>query len=164
MSKQRRSKVQIPQELVPYVSIIEGMPDIVLLTDSKLRLLAANKMVEEITGYSVDQEIGKSVVKYLVKKNRAKAAINVARAIRRGYTTDVEYTARFKYRTAPILLSSIALRDARGKFVGMLYLIKDISELKAAGEMARAVAVAKEKMEHARKNVKPKKKSNATKI
>lgn len=142
---------------MPYVSIIEGMPDIVLLTDSKLRLLAANKMTEDITGYSRENVIGTNIINYLVKKDKLKAAINVARAVRRGYTTDVEYTARFKYRKAPILLSSVALRDAKGEFIGMLYIIKDITELKAAEEMARAVAVAKERMEHARKNAESKK-------
>ncbi len=151
MSKRRASKVRIPQELMQHASIIEGMPDVVLLTDPKLKLLAANKMAEDITGYSREEEIGKNIMKYLIRKDKPRAVINVARTLRRGYSTDIEYTARFKYRTAPVLVSAVVLRDAKNKIVGMLYIIKDISELKAAEEMAKAVAVAREKMESARK-------------
>lgn len=157
MSKRHATKVKIPPELMPYASMIEGMPDIVLLTDPKLKLLAANKMAEEITGYSREEEIGKNIMKYLTRKERLKAMVATARALSRGYATNVEYTARFKYRMAPVLVSSVTLRDVDGKVIGMLHILKDITELKAAEEMAKAVAMAKAKMEHARKANKPKK-------
>lgn len=151
MSKRRASKVQMPPELMSYVSMIEGLPDIVLLTDAKLRLLAANKMAEDITGYSRGEELGKNIMKYLVRRDRPRAVINVARSMRRGYLTNIEYTARFKYREAPVLVSSVVLRGVNGKIIGMLHIIKDITELKAIEVMARAIALAKGKIGHARK-------------
>ncbi|MBU4478319.1 MAG: PAS domain S-box protein, partial [Candidatus Omnitrophica bacterium] len=126
-------------------AIIKAMSDSLIVVSSEGKIMRVNKTILDLSGHALDELVGQSIAVLFPYKPLLASGIGVI--IQRGGLTNYETMLCTKNRgTIPVLLS-IAVLKADGKvkplaglenygdeILGVLYLAKDITELKRAEE------------------------------
>ncbi|MDD5015002.1 MAG: PAS domain S-box protein, partial [Atribacterota bacterium] len=117
-------------------NIIYTMTDSLILLDRQGNIATVNKATLDLSGYGKDELIGKPVDIFFrekgFKNNLLKKAMK-KKAIR-------NYELNFKIKTArniPVLFSSSTMMDEAGGIVGIVCIIKDITQRKQAEEAVK---------------------------
>jgi PAS domain S-box-containing protein len=121
-----------------YRSIVNASPDNITITDREGRILMVSPVAYMMFGNRPEEEfVGRPVTDYLVAEDRNRALAQIALK-RQGVTTGPsEYRAlRPDGSTFDIEVNSEFIRDAAGSPIGMVVIVRDITERKRA-EAAR---------------------------
>jgi PAS domain S-box-containing protein len=114
-------------------NIISTMADSLILLDRQGNIASVNKAVLDLSGYGEDELKEKSVEIFFAEKDFKSTLLD--RAIKK--EAIINYELNFKTKTGdniPVLFSSSSMMDEAGGMVGIVCIIKDITERKQAEE------------------------------
>src|SRR5919206_290732 len=117
--------------------IIKNAPDPVFVSDLEGKILSANDAVYELLGFRTDEVLEQSLSRFISPEETREFTAALREVIDRGVTRN----ARLNPRSAsgeviPTSLNASALRDADGKVIGAIGILRDMREL----DKARAYA------------------------
>lgn len=114
-----------------FADVIESLAEGVLITDQEHQILYANREMERITGYSLDEIIGRISHEVLVPPEQWPLMQERLRQRRRGERED--YELEIVHRDSSRLwvsVRAVPLRKQSGTVVGTIGLVRDISRRK----------------------------------
>ncbi|MBW2518440.1 MAG: PAS domain S-box protein [Deltaproteobacteria bacterium] len=118
-----------------FVEILNRIPDGLFTTDHEWRITYFNPAAEKITGFSAYDAVG-MYCKDVFKNSICESDCALKHASAEGrdiHNREYEITS-IEGKKIPIICSTSAFRDARGRVTGGLEIFKDISELKRLQE------------------------------
>jgi len=120
------------RERVKLRTILDNIPSGVYTVDREMTLLSFNRSLENITGYTAQDVLGKKCSQVL-RSDFCDAGCPLKRSIRTGETLrGVELNLRARDGTVvPIASSTAAMRDEEGKPIGGICSFRDLRELHA---------------------------------
>jgi len=115
-------------------NLIDSSPDAIITTDRKGTITFCSKAGEDIFGYKCQEMIGKAVCDYYPEGK--KEARRIMRLLtRQGAVKNYETVFWTKDRKRiPVSISLSLIKNAEGEVIGVLGIVKDISELKRLQE------------------------------
>lgn len=134
IAQRRRAQEELRERELLYRTLVKTSPLAILLANAEGEILVLNEQVLEVSGYAQREEIiGKKLTDFLVPSEVERATEHMAR-VRRGETLrDVPYTIlHADGRQIPVEISASPLGDVRGKLRGLIVVIRDVTEQKAA--------------------------------
>jgi PAS domain S-box-containing protein len=117
--------------------IIKNAPDPIFVSDLEGKILSANDAVYELLGFRTDEVLEQSLSRFISAQETREFTAALREVIERGVTRN----ARLNPRSAsgeiiPTTLNASALRDAEGKIIGAIGILRDMREI----DKARAYA------------------------
>src|SRR5499425_922136 len=114
-------------------SLIKNAPDPVFVSDLEGKILQANDAVYELLGFRPDEVLEQSLSRFISPEETREFTAALREVIERGATRN----ARLNPRSAsgeiiPTSLNASALRDADGKVIGAIGILRDMRELDKA--------------------------------
>ncbi|MDY6964701.1 MAG: PAS domain S-box protein, partial [Halobacteriota archaeon] len=115
-------------------SIIDNMSDMVCISDTSLKIIDSNAATEKITGYKVEDVVGKKIsdLDMLDKESMATMMKETMPKILKGEAVENQESEIIAKdgRRIPTLTSTGIVRDSDGKMTGMVTTIRDITDIK----------------------------------
>src|SRR5258708_7969209 len=113
--------------------IIKNAPDPVFVSDLEGKILSANDAVYELLGFRTDEVLEQSLSRFISPEETREFTAALREVIERGATRN----ARLNPRSASgevisTTLNASALRDAEGKVIGAIGILRDMRELDKA--------------------------------
>src|SRR2546421_358519 len=107
--------------------IIKNAPDPVFVSDLEGKILSANDAVYELLGFRTDEVLEQSLSRFISPEETREFTAALREVIERGVTRN----ARLNPRSAsgeviPTTLNASALRDADGKVIGAIGILRDM--------------------------------------
>jgi PAS domain S-box-containing protein len=135
--QQRRASEALEERNALLKSIFDGTGDALFIKDLEGRYVIANQTyadtmcttVEAISGKSADQLIDAATAKQLMEKDRA--------VMESGRGQSFEYELTIKDRPRTFLTTKAPHRDASGRIIGVIGVVRDITEYRAMEERLR---------------------------
>ncbi|MGZ3713979.1 MAG: PAS domain-containing protein, partial [Ktedonobacterales bacterium] len=108
-------------------SLIKNAPDPVFVSDLEGKILQANDAVYELLGFRTDEVLEQSLSRFISPEETREFTAALREVVERGVTRN----ARLNPRTAsgeviPTTLNASALRDADGKVIGAIGILRDM--------------------------------------
>ena len=108
-------------------SLIENAPDPVFVSDLEGKILQANEAVSALLGFRKDEVVEQSLSQFISPEETREFTAAVREVVEKGVTRN----ARLNPRTAggeviPTTLNASALRDAEGKVIGAIGILRDM--------------------------------------
>src|SRR5579859_6556116 len=118
-------------------SIIKNAPDPVFVSDLEGKILTANDAVYELLGFRTDEVIEQSLSRFISPEETREFTAALREVIERGVIRNTKLNPRSASgEVIPTSLNASALRDADGKVIGAIGILRDMREL----DKARAYA------------------------
>jgi PAS domain S-box-containing protein len=113
--------------------IIKNAPDPVFVSDLEGKILLANDAVYELLGFRTDEVLEQSLSRFITPKETREFTVALREVIERGATRNVWLNPRSASgEIIPTSLNASALRDADGKVIGAIGILRDMRELNKA--------------------------------
>nr|BBH91073.1 hypothetical protein KTC_58240 [Thermosporothrix sp. COM3] len=114
-------------------NLIKNAPDPVFVSDLEGKILQANDAVYELLGFRTDEVLEQSLSRFISPEETREFTAALREVIEKGVTRN----ARLNPRSAsgeviPTTLNASALRDADGKVIGAIGILRDMRELDKA--------------------------------
>jgi PAS domain S-box-containing protein len=108
-------------------SLIENAPDPVFVSDLEGKILQVNEAVSQLLGFRQDEVVEQSLSRFISPEETREFTAALREVVERGVTRN----ARLNPRTAtgeviPTSLNASALRDADGKVIGAIGVLRDM--------------------------------------
>ncbi len=121
-------------------SLIKNAPDPVFVSDLEGKILEANDAVSELLGFRRDEVVEQSLSRFISAEETREFTAALREVVERGVTRN----ARLNPRSAsgeviPTTLNASALRDADGKVIGAIGVLRDMRELDKARAYAESL-------------------------
>jgi len=117
--------------------IIANAPDPVFVSDLEGKILQANDAVSQLLGFRPDEVLEQSLSRFISAKETHEFTAALREVVERGVTRNVALNPRSASgEVIPTSLNASALRDADGKVIGAIGILRDMREL----DKARAYA------------------------
>ena len=121
-------------------SLIKNAPDPVFVSDLEGKILQANDAVSALLGFRPDEVLEQSLSRFISPEETREFTAALREVVERGVTRN----ARLNPRSAsgegiPTTLNASALRDADGKVIGALGILRDMRELDKAKAYAESL-------------------------
>ncbi len=117
--------------------IIANAPDPVFVSDLEGKILQANDAVSQLLGLRPDEVLEQSLSRFISAKETHEFTAALREVVERGVTRNVALNPRnASGEVIPTSLNASALRDAEGKVIGAIGILRDMREL----DKARAYA------------------------
>ncbi len=122
-----------------YKTLVDTSPDAVIMADLTGHVSFVSRRLVELHGAeSADEFLGKCALDYLVPEDHGRYRQYLQKTLEDGITSDVEYTFIKKDGTRyPTELSAALVKDAAGKPVAIINVLRDITERKQAEKALR---------------------------
>src|SRR5579885_2943839 len=118
-------------------SLIKFAPDPVFVSDLEGKILQTNDAVSQLLGFRPDEVIEQSLSRFISAKEAHEFTAALREVVERGVTRNVALNPRSASgEVIPTSLNASALRDADGKVIGAIGILRDMREL----DKARAYA------------------------
>ncbi len=120
--------------------IIANAPDPVFVSDLEGKILQANDAVSQLLGFRQDEVLEQSLARFISPQETREFTAALREVVERGVTRN----ARLNPRSAsgeviPTSLNASALRDADGKVIGAIGILRDMRELDKARAYAESL-------------------------
>ncbi len=129
------------------VGHIDAMPVAMALLDNEFNIMHANKMALKISKASLDQLIGKKCYNFLCSDVCNNDKCPGRRTLKKGESAFIEAVANEKYFD----IETVPVRDGEGSITGMIEVVVDQTEIKAAQREAQNSSQAIASQMHAAK-------------
>src|SRR5712672_2785171 len=117
--------------------IIKNAPDPVFVSDLEGKILSANDAVYELLGFRTDEVLEQSLSRFISPEETREFTAALREVIERGATRNTRLNPRSASgEIIPTSMNASALRDADGKVIGGIGILRDMREL----DKARAYA------------------------
>src|SRR5215831_60056 len=118
-------------------SLIKNAPDPVFVSDLEGKILSANDAVYELLGFRTDEVLEQSLSRFISPEETREFTAALREVIERGVIRNTRLNPRSASgEIIPTSLNASALRDADGKVIGAIGILRDMREL----DKARAYA------------------------
>ncbi len=130
--RQTEAALQASEER--YRSILHASPDDITITDREGRILMVSPMALSLwRGERVDQYLGRPLTDFLIPEDRSRALSQITLKLSGVMTGPTEYRGlRLDGSTFDIEVNSEFMRSAEGVPIGMVVIVRDITERKQA--------------------------------
>src|SRR5256886_663646 len=119
-------------------SLIENAPDPVFVSDLEGKILQANDAVSELLGFRKDEVVEQSLSRFISAEETQEFTAALREVVERGVTRDAVLNPRSAAgEVIPTTLNASALRDADGKVIGAIGILRDMRELDKARAFAQ---------------------------
>jgi PAS domain S-box-containing protein len=134
VTERRQAQEALRESEEKYKTLVETSPDAVIVADLTGHATFVSRRLLELQGAEHAEELlGKSAFDYLVPEEHQKGYTYFKKTLEEGITRDVEYTFIRKDGTRyPAELSASLVKDASGKPVAIISVLRDITERKQA--------------------------------
>jgi PAS domain S-box-containing protein len=113
--------------------IIKNAPDPVFVSDLEGKILTANDAVYELLGFRTDEVLEQSLSRFISPEETREFTAALREVIERGATRNARLNPRsVSGEVIPTSLNASALRDADGKVIGAIGILRDMRELDKA--------------------------------
>ena len=120
--------------------IVANAPDPVFVSDLKGKILQANKAVSQLLGLRRDEVLEQSLSRFLTTQETEEFVAAVIEVVERGVTRNVRLSPRSASGDViPTTLNASALRDPRGRVIGVIGILRDMRELDKARAYAESL-------------------------
>ncbi len=117
--------------------IIKNAPDPIFISDLEGKILSANDAIYELLGFRTDEVLEQSLSRFISPEETREFTAALREVIERGVTRNARLNPRSaSNEVIPTTLNASALRDADGKVIGAIGILRDMREL----DKARAYA------------------------
>ena len=117
--------------------IIKNAPDPVFVSDLEGKILTANDAVYELLGFRTDEVLEQSLSRFISAEETREFTAALREVIERGVIRNTRLNPRSASgEVIPTSMNASALRDAEGKVIGAIGILRDMREL----DKARAYA------------------------
>jgi len=118
--------------------IIANAPDPVFVSDLEGKILQANDAVSELLGFRKDEVVEQSLSRFISAEETQEFTAALREVVERGVTRDAVLNPRSAAgEVIPTTLNASALRDADGKVIGAIGILRDMRELDKARAFAQ---------------------------
>src|SRR6267378_583885 len=118
-------------------SLIENAPDPVFVSDLEGKILQANDAVSQLLGFRKDEVVEQSLSRFISPEETREFTAALREVVEHGVTRNAVLNPRSASgEIIPTSLNAAALRDADGKVIGAIGILRDMREL----DKARAYA------------------------
>src|SRR5213080_4272497 len=118
--------------------IIANAPDPVFVSDLEGKILQANDAVSELLGSRKDEVVEQSLSRFISAEETQEFTAALREVVERGVTRDAVLNPRSAAgEVIPTTLNASALRDADGKVIGAIGILRDMRELDKARAFAQ---------------------------
>src|SRR5437879_4979080 len=108
-------------------SLIKNAPDPVFVSDLEGKILQANDAVSELLGFRDDELIGQPLSRFITPEETREFTAALREVVARGVTRIARPTPRSASgEVIPTTLNASALRDAEGKVIGAIGILRDM--------------------------------------
>src|SRR5438034_8379593 len=120
--------------------IIANAPDPVFVSDLEGKILQANDAVSELLGFRKDEVVEQSLSRFISPEETQEFTAALREVVERGVTRDAVLNPRSAAgEVIPTTLNASALRDADGKVIGAIGILRDMRELDKARAFAQSL-------------------------
>src|SRR5439155_22511899 len=113
--------------------IVANAPDPVFVSDLEGKILQANEAVSQLLGLRRDEVLEQSLSQFLTIEETKEFVAALIEVVERGVTRNVRLSPRSASGDViPTTLNASALRDPRGKVIGVIGILRDMRELDKA--------------------------------
>src|SRR5438552_388317 len=113
--------------------IIKNAPDPVFVSDLEGKILSANDAVYELLGFRTDEVLEQSLSRFISPEETREFTAALREVIERGVIRNTRLNPRSASgEIIPTSLNASALRDADGKVIGAIGILRDMRELDKA--------------------------------
>jgi len=139
ITDRRRAERALAESGERYRSILAASPDGVAITDAGGMVTMVSPAVLRIFGFGGEDEVrGRPITGFLVPEDRDRAAASIGLMHQGVFTGPGEYRAlRTDGKSFDIEANAEIIRDAGGQASGMVFVVRDITERRQAGEALR---------------------------
>src|SRR3989442_7523257 len=117
--------------------LIDDAPDPVFVSDLEGKILQANEAVSQLLGFRQDEVVEQSLSRFISPEETREFTAALREVVERGVTRNAVLNPRSAAgEVIPTSLNASALRDADGKVIGAIGVLRDMREL----DKARAYA------------------------
>src|SRR6266480_2434146 len=110
--------------------IIKNAPDPVFVSDLEGKILSANDAVYELLGFRTDEVLEQSLSRFISPEETREFTAALREVIERGVIRNTRLNPRSASgEIIPTSLNASALRDADGKVIGAIGILRDMREL-----------------------------------
>jgi PAS domain S-box-containing protein len=114
-------------------SLIKNAPDPVFVSDLEGKILSANDAVYELLGFRIDEVLEQSLSRFISPEETREFTAALREVIERGVIRNTRLNPRSASgEVIPTSLNASALRDADGKVIGAIGILRDMRELDKA--------------------------------
>jgi PAS domain S-box-containing protein len=120
--------------------IIKNAPDPVFVSDLKGKILQANDAVSQLLGFRQDEVVEQSLSRFISPEETREFTAALREVVERGVTRNAVLNPRSASgEVIPTTLNASALRDADGKVIGAIGVLRDMRELDKARAYAESL-------------------------
>jgi PAS domain S-box-containing protein len=120
--------------------IIANAPDPVFVSDLQGKILQANDAVSELLGFRQDEVVEQSLSRFISDEETREFTAALREVVERGVTRNAVLNPRSATgEVIPTSLNASALRDADGKVIGAIGVLRDMRELDKARAYAQSL-------------------------
>src|SRR5712672_586659 len=120
--------------------IIKNAPDPVFVSDLEGKILSANDAVYELLGFRTDEVLEQSLSRFISPEETREFTAALREVIERGVIRNTRLNPRSASgEVIPTSLNASALRDADGKVIGGIGILRDMRELDKARAYAESL-------------------------
>jgi PAS domain S-box-containing protein len=120
--------------------IIANAPDPVFVSDLEGKILQANEAVSELLGFREDEVLEQSLSRFISVEQTREFTVALREVVERGVTRNVVLNPRSASgEVIPTSLNASALRDADGRVIGAIGILRDMRELDKARAYAESL-------------------------
>ena len=113
-------------------SLIKNAPDPVFVSDLEGKILEANDAVSELLGFRRDEVVEQSLSRFISVEETREFTAALREVVERGVTRNARLNPRAATgEVIPTSLNASALRDADGKVIGAIGVLRDMREYEA---------------------------------
>jgi PAS domain S-box-containing protein len=113
--------------------IIKNAPDPVFVSDLEGKILSANNAVYELLGFRTDEVLEQSLSRFISPEETREFTAALREVIERGVIRNTRLNPHSASdEVIPTALNASALRDANGKVIGAIGILRDMRELNKA--------------------------------
>ncbi len=121
-------------------SLIKNAPDPVFVSDLEGKILEANDAVSEVLGFRRDEVIEQSLARFISVEETREFLVALREVVERGVTRNMRLNPRSATgEVIPTTLNASALRDADGRAIGAIGILRDMRELDKARAYAESL-------------------------
>jgi PAS domain S-box-containing protein len=120
--------------------IIKNAPDPVFVSDLEGKILQANDAVSQLLGFRQDEVVEQSLSRFISPEEAREFTAALREVVERGVTRNAVLNPRSASgEVIPTTLNASALRDADGKVIGAIGVLRDMRELDKARAYAESL-------------------------
>lgn len=132
MTERKNSERALKEREGHFRSLLETIPDALVVYDDEGRLTFANKAFEQLYGWSMEELVGKRLVNFVPPSQEQITKQSWERTLRGEKVTFETQRWNKERKALDLQISTAILRDTEGKYISGIVIHRDITELKHA--------------------------------